>query len=283
MSAAALVATLAMGGLVGVVSGLLGIGGGVLIVPFLYLLFHNPEWSGALMDPEVRVAVAHATSLAVIIPASLSGLRTFQQFGLVEWKVVLPMGMAAAVAAVAGASVAVSIPGRALEVGFALLLLAVGVRLLVPSERERIAQREGEAGVEGVRLTRGSRGVAMSGGVVVGFLSALLGVGGGMIAIPYLLHVVGLELKKVAAASIGVIAFAAPAGALAFAFSGSGSDGVAPASLGYIFLPAAGAMLPGALLGARLGARWNRSANRRLLASLLAVLLLVTGVRLLWP
>ncbi|MGH7545677.1 MAG: TSUP family transporter, partial [Gemmatimonadota bacterium] len=73
MTLAGWLAALAVGLLAGGMSGLLGIGGGVVMVPFLYLLLAHPEWSGIAAAPGREAVLAHATSLFVIIPTSLRG------------------------------------------------------------------------------------------------------------------------------------------------------------------------------------------------------------------
>lgn len=270
MSLPALVLTLAFGVGVGVLSGLVGVGGGVLMVPFLYLLFSLASWSGAMVAPEHHAVVAHATSLFVILPTALSGLAAYRRSRLVAWELALPMSLGAVIAATVGARVAAGLPPQALKLAFGLLLLLAGGRLLI---REK-AREEGEGPLRGGFLS------AMAAGLVVGFFSALLGVGGGIVAIPILIYGMHLAIPRVAATSIGIIVFAAAAGITAYAVTGWGVPGLPSWTLGYVFLPAGLALIPGAVVGARWGAALNQRTDAGLLRNLFAVLFLLLGVRL---
>lgn len=271
MSIGAVVASVLMGGLVGVSSGLLGIGGGLVMVPFLYALMTWPEWSGLSVPLGAQAAMAHATSLAVIVPTALSGLAAFHRRGIVHWSAVLPLGAAAAISAVAGSAVAAVLPTRMLKLGFGVFLLFMAWRTL-----------------GGHRLPRSSEGVAMrwpialAGGALVGFLSALLGVGGGIVAIPILMRWAGVHVRRVAATSIGIVAMAAPAGVLGYVISGLGQEGLPTGALGYAFLPAAVAMALGAVALAPLGARLNQSLPTVHLRLVFAFAMIVVGTELVW-
>lgn len=270
MTLPALALTLAFGVLVGVLSGLVGVGGGVLMVPFLYLLFSLSGWSGALVAPEQQAVVAHATSLFVILPTALSGLGAYRKSRLVSWDLALPMALGAVVAATVGAGVAASLPPHSLKLAFGLLLVLAGVRLLLRS-RERAPD---------AAPVRRATTLAVGAGLVVGFFSALLGVGGGIVAIPILLYVMHLDIDRVAATSIGIIVFAAASGTTTYAVTGWSAPGLPSWTLGYVFLPAGLALVPGAVVGARWGALLNQRTDARVLRVLFALLFLVLGIRL---
>ncbi|TVP46900.1 MAG: sulfite exporter TauE/SafE family protein [Gemmatimonadales bacterium] len=272
---------LAVGAAAGGLSGLLGIGGGIVLVPFLYLLMANPQWSGVLVDPGQHATFAHATSLAVIAPTALSGLLAFRRHGLVDWNVVVPLGMAAAVAAAAGAQFAVHVPSDLLKVLFGALLLWVGGRMTTGTGRVRAG--ETEAGGERPPGSAALRpGAALLGGGVVGMLSALLGVGGGLVAVPILHRWARMDLHRITAASIGIVGFAAPAGVLSYAWAGQGVEGLPPGSMGFVSIPLALALIPGAVLLAPLGARLNRRLPVKTLRRLFGAFLLAMGLRLVW-
>lgn len=275
MSAVALGASLLFGVVVGVLSGLVGIGGGAAMVPFLYVLFAFPSVSGVAVAPQHEAVVAHATSLLVIIPTALSGLRTYQKSRLVDWSVVLPMAGGAVLAAVAGALVAERLPPQLLKAGFGVFLMVTGARLL---KKGRPREEEGGRGGGGRRPV-GAVASALC-GVAVGLLSALMGVGGGLVAIPLLIYVVGLELHRVAATSIGLVVFAAGSGTLTYLVAGWGTPGLPAGTLGYVFAPVALALAPGAVVGARWGAQLNQKLDAGVLKVVFAILFLAMGVRL---
>lgn len=274
MTVIAWILALLWGGVVGVASGLLGIGGGVLVVPFLYLLFES-GWSGMAAEAGIATVVAHATSLFVVLPTALSGLREYQVAGMVRWRVVLPMGIAAALAAALAARLAVGLPPELLRGLFGLLLVAVGLRMW-----PRGRSGDPEAPTPGPPRT-GTLLLVAAGGAV-GTFSALLGVGGGVVAVPLLLYLVRMDMESVAATSIGVVAFAAPAGVLSYAVSGWGLPGLPPGTVGFVHFPSALLMMPAAILMARVGARWNQRMDHRQLQYIFGILFLLMGGRLLW-
>jgi len=270
----ALALALLLGGAVGVVSGLLGIGGGILMVPFLYLLMGGSTWSGLSVPIEHQAALAHATSLAVIVPTALSGLRAFHRADAIRWGIILPLGAAAAVTALLGARVAVELSTPVLKTIFGLFIVFVGARSI---RRRGGSVSEGDSGGEPLRWW-----AALVGGGLVGFMSALLGVGGGVVAIPILIHWARLDLHRVVPASIAIIVFAAPAGVLSYVTAGWGLPELPPGSMGFVHLPSALALIPGAVLLAPVGARWNQRLPASTLRPLFGVLLLVLGIQLVW-
>jgi hypothetical protein len=272
VTAAALTAALGFGVVGGLLAGLIGIGGGVILVPFLYLVLDHGAWSGVPMPPDRVTVVAHATSLAVIVPTAVSALRSFGGAGLVPWRAVVWMGAASAAAAAATTRVAPALPGDLLRAGFAAFLVVVGVRLFRrPSPGRARATGEGAGPV-----------VVVAGGVLVGFFSALLGVGGGLVAIPLLIFAFRMDLRRVAAASMGVIAFAALAGTTGYLLARP-DEALGPGTVGYVQVPLALALAPGAVVGAHWGARWNQRMDTDRLRRLFAVVLVLLGLRLAVP
>lgn len=274
MTPAALGASLLFGVLVGVLSGLIGVGGGVIMVPWLYLLFALEDWSGVAVAPRYEAVVAHATSLLVIVPTALSGLAAYQRSRLVVWRLVVPMGLGSVAAAAVGAAYADALPPQFLKAAFGVLLLVASLRLAVRGRAWPVDAAGGGAPEPGLP-------VVLACGLAVGLLASLLGVGGGILAIPLLIHVLGVELHRVAATSIGIIVFASAAGALTYGWVGGGVVGLPDWSWGYVFLPAAGALMPGAVLGARWGARLNQHLEADALRLVFAGLFLLMGLRLL--
>jgi uncharacterized membrane protein YfcA len=271
MSLLALALTLLYGGVVGVVSGLVGVGGGIVMVPLLYVLFAHPEWSGISIPPVYHAVVAHATSLFVIVPTALAGILAYHRSKLVAWRVALPMAGAAVVAAMGGVQVAVRLQPELLKAGFGAFLFVSGLNLLIASRWEG---RGGDGGNKGLAF-------AVAGGILIGFITALLGVGGGIVAIPLLIYLVRLDVKKVAATSLGIVVFSALTAALTYALNGWGHPELPPGSAGYIFLPAGLALLPGAVLTARFGVKLNQRLNPRALKVLFGFVFLLIGLRLL--
>jgi len=114
----------------------------------------------------------------------------------------------------------------------------------------------------------------------VGIFSALMGVGGGLVAIPMLIYWIGLPLQKVAATSLAVIIFAAAAGTATYIVEGWNAAALPPGSLGYVHALAAMPLMIGSVLTVQAGARLNQTLDVRMLRRVFAVLLIVLGGRL---
>jgi len=265
-----LVATfIGVGLAVGFLAGLVGIGGGVLMVPFLYFVYDGPgpAWGWTVM-PDLAATVSHATSLFVIVPTAIVGTIAYSRQGAVAWRAALPIAAASMVGGVAGARVAVLLPGDLLKSVFGLFLIASAVQLVL------VQSNPGE------RPARQTIWLTLPTGIIVGMFSALMGVGGGLVAIPLLLYVIGLPVRKVAATSLAVIVFAATAGSLTYIVTGWAEPGLPAGSLGYVHAPAAIPLMIGSVFAVRLGTRVNQRMDVRVLQRIFAVLLFLLGARL---
>jgi uncharacterized membrane protein YfcA len=191
---------------------------------------------------------------------------------MVVWRVALPMAATAVLAAVAGVQVAVRLPPELLKAGFGGFLFVSGMNLLNSARRK-------DGGTEDVETGRRT-GLAVLGGLLIGLITSLLGVGGGIVAIPLLIYLVRLDVKKVAATSLGIVVFSAVVAAATYVVTGWGHPGLPRGSAGYVFLPAGLALLPGAVVSARFGVRLNRRLNARALKILFGLVFLVIGLRL---
>jgi uncharacterized protein len=213
----------------------------------------------------------------VIVPTSLLGTWRFHRHRLVVWRAAVPIGVAAALAAVLASRVAPMADPRLLRVGFGVLLLASAWRLL----RSRGPVPSADAPEALPRELRLSRPVTVGVGGAMGFFSALLGVGGGIVGIPLLLGVVRMDLRRVAATSMAIISVTSLAGAAAYMLSLPAATLRPGWSAGYVDLPVALVMSAGTLLSVALGASLNRRLDPRALAVVFAVLFAVVGTRLL--
>lgn len=268
MTAAALLALIIVGFAVGFLAGLVGIGGGVLIVPFLYFFYAHSAWSGVNIPPSLHATVAHATSLFIIIPTALAGTATYARNGLVAWRTVLPIALFSMLLAAIAARLATSMPPELLKVAFGTFLIFTGIQLL--TGRGSKVSGPPRANVLAAAAT----------GAMVGVFSALLGVGGGLVAIPMLMYVVRLDIRHVAATSLAIVAFAATAGTVTYMLTGAGTSGLPVGHVGYVHIAAALPMLPGAVLAARWGARLNQGMDARKLRWMFAVMFATLGANL---
>jgi uncharacterized protein len=178
----AFVATAAVGLAAGFLSGVFGVGGGILIVPGLVMALH--------MDQRL----AHGTSLAAVLPISLASLLTYATHGNVDWWLALFLALGAVVGAVIGTRLLHVIPERALGFGFALLLVATAVRMYL--DTEAAGQREVTVGVATALVALG---------LVSGILAGLLGVGGGIVLVPAMVVLFAVPPVMAKGTSLAVI------------------------------------------------------------------------------
>lgn len=270
MSLATLLALGGVGIAVGFLSGLVGIGGGVLIVPFLYFFYAHPSWSGAVVAESVLVPMAHATSLFVIVPTAAAGTFTYMRAHLVAWKAAVPIAAFSIAAAAVGATIALELPAHAISVAFGLFLVITGVQL---------AGRKPRADGRPMRLHLSVTAVT---GTVIGMVSSVLGVGGGLVAIPMLLYVVRLDVARVAATSLAVVGLAALSGAVTYIINGAGTTGRPPGSFGYVHVTAAIPLAIGAIVAVRWGAKANQRVNRKVLRWAFGIAFILLGLKLTW-
>jgi uncharacterized membrane protein YfcA len=267
MSALVLLALFAVGLLVGFAAGLIGIGGGVLIVPFLYFFYAHPAWTGFELAEALHVAVAHATSLFVIVPTAAKGTLSYSKAGLIEWRVALPVAAASIVGGVLGARAAVMLPPAALKFGFGIFLILSATQLVM---------RRGAS--DGRPVSTNLLAITIS-GLLVGVLSGVMGVGGGIIALPLLMYVLHVDVRRAAATSLAIVGFAATAGATTYALSGLDVTGRPPHSLGYIHIGAAVPILIGSFLSVKWGTVVNQRTNVRVLRYIFAAVFMALGLK----
>jgi uncharacterized membrane protein YfcA len=265
-----LLALALVGLVVGFVSGLIGIGGGVLIVPFLYFFYAHPAWSGVRMPVQLHTVVAHATSLFVIVPTAISGVRSYSKAGLVVWPAAIPIAITSVVGAIAGARLALHLPGAAVRMSFGAFLLVIGKQLLWrPPPEEGRALR--------IRLP-----FVIIIGLAVGLLSGLMGIGGGAVAAPLLIYLIRLDLKQAAATSLAIAGLAAIAAAMTYVISGWRAADMPAGSIGYVHLLAALPILAGSLMSVHAGTVVNQRLHSRTLKYIFAAFFIALGVYLIW-
>jgi len=258
-----LAAYLAVGVLAGVLAGLLGVGGGLVIVPALIWVF---TLRGFPAETVAHLAVG--TSLATIIVTSISSIRAHQRRGAIRWELVWGLAPGIVVGAWLGAAIADRLPGIWLQRVFAVFLMFVAWRMLRPSA------------VAGDRELPGVAGRFLAGGVI-GMVSAIVGIGGGTVTVPFL-HACRVGIRSAIATSAACGLPIAVAGASGFVWMGLGESGLPALSLGYVYIPAfAGIVVTSAML-APVGAKLAHTLPIEVVKRAFAVLLLVVGGRLLF-
>ncbi|MES0873080.1 sulfite exporter TauE/SafE family protein [Sinimarinibacterium thermocellulolyticum] len=254
---------LGTGAFAGVLAGLFGVGGGLIMVPALALVL---PLQGVPEDVFMQVAIG--TSLAVIAATSIASTLAHHRRGAVDWPALRHFAPGLALGALAGAFVADALSGQVLRriVGIGAILVAVQMSL----------PRHGSACTAGLRA--GSIELVCA-GAAIGLLSALVGIGGGSLSVPYL-SARGLPvLRAVGSAAAGGIPIAW-AGALGFMVAGWHAPGVPAPHLGYVSLSAFIALAAASVLCAPLGVRLAHRLPAGMLKRGFALLLLLVGARL---
>lgn len=253
---------LVFGGLAGVLAGLLGIGGGIIIVPVLAQVFIHQG-----VAPAVLMHVAIGTSLATIVVTSLSSIRAHQRHQAIDWPAVRRITPGIIGGGVVGAFVATLLAGDTLRVVFAIFMLFVALRMA-----------QGTA-VAPHRKLPGTVGMFGAGGVIGG-VSTLMGVGGGTLSVPFLTWC-NLSVRRAVATSAAIGLPIALTGTVGYVVTGWGEADLPAWSLGYVNLPALLGIVVASILAAPLGAALAHRIDPLLLKRLFAVFLVIVGIRLL--
>src|SRR2546425_12441660 len=248
-----------IGVLVGSVGTLIGAGGGFLLVPLLLLVYHLPP------------ADAVGTSLSLVFLNALSGTAAYLRQRRVDLSLGWTFATATVPGAIGGAYVARELSSDAFSLGFGRRLLVIAALLVwgkmaAPSRRARVRAIVNARGEAHLYHVDAWKGIVLS--FVVGLLSSVFGIGGGIIHVPFLIVVLGLPVHVATATSHFVLAISALVGAVTFF------------SLGHVDLRLTALIGVGILAGAQLGAHASLSASARLIRQLLAAGLTVVGVRM---
>jgi uncharacterized membrane protein YfcA len=238
----------------GYMAGLLGVGGGMLISPFLTLIL-----SARGLPADLAVKMAIATSMATIMFTSLSSVRAHHQRGAVRWDLVKSFAPGIVLGGMlASVGVFAVLKGSALAIVFALFVSFSATQMFLDKKPRPSRQLPGPAGRFGA-------------GAVIGFLSGLVGAGGGFVSVPFMVaHNVAILNAVATSAALGFpIAVANTAG---YVISGSDVSGLPTGALGYVWLPALAVIASCSVLTAPLGAGM---AHRMPIAQLKRVFALV--------
>jgi uncharacterized membrane protein YfcA len=260
-----------LGVVVGTYGTLVGVGGGFLVVPLLLIIYKLPP------------AAAAATSLVVVLLNAASGSVTYVRRGRVD----IRTGLLLAAATVPGAyfigpELAERIPERAFKIGFGIFLLVMATLLFLRPERNSAAgSAPRRRGLWRIRRTfRDGTGAAVDYefdvvlavvlSFAVGVLSSMLGIGGGIVHVPALIHLMGFPVHVATATSQFVLAFTAAAGVAKYA------------SGGHVVWPLAAGIGLGVVIGAQVGARVSHRMKGAKIIRLLVLAIVILGLRLIW-
>ena len=248
-----------LGACAGVLAGLFGVGGGIIIVPVLVFSFTLQGF-----EPSVLTHLAVGTSLATIVFTSINAIIEHHRRGAVQWPIFVWMTVGILIGAGIGAKTASLIQGPMLQkiIGVFALVVAVQMALDLRPKASR-----GIPGKPGLTLA----------GVVVGWASAIFGIGGGSLTVP-LLTWRSLPMQQAVATSSACGLPIALASAVSFMILGWHDPQLPEHSLGFVYLPALVGIAVTSMFFARHGARLAHKLSPRLLKRLFAVLLFSVGL-----
>jgi uncharacterized membrane protein YfcA len=252
----------AVGAVAGVLAGLLGIGGGLVIVPMLiYCLTRQGVPDGLIMH------MALGTSMASIMFTAVSSFYSHHKRGAVLWVIVRRIVLGILVGTFLGSCFASSMSTNFLKVFFVIFLYYVAVQMLIDRKPAPSRQLPGRAGMFGV-------------GNVIGAISSLVGIGGGTLSVPFMMWC-NVPVHQAIGTSAAIGFPIAVAGAVGYIWNGLHAENLPIYSLGYVYLPALLGIACTSVLTAPLGARLAHRLPVPKLKRVFAVLLLAVGTRML--
>ena len=251
-----------VGAFVGVLAGLLGVGGGLVIVPILVFSF---TYQG--VSSEIIMHLALGTSLASIIFTSVSSFMAHHRRGAVQWSIVRRIVVGILTGTFLGSCFASLLSTDILKIFFVIFLYFVAYQFLTNKKPKPSRDLPGIPGMFGV-------------GNVIGFISSLVGIGGGAVSVPYMVWS-NVPVHRAIGTSAAIGLPIAISGTVGFLFNGWGHAQLPSYSIGFIYLPALIGIAAVSILTAPLGARLAHSLPVDKLKKIFALLLIVVGTRML--
>lgn len=255
---------LATGVVAGLVAGMLGVGGGIVIVPVMYNVL------AAMNVPEnLRMHVAVGTSLVTIIPTSISSLRAHNKKGAVDWPLLKRWIAPMLVGVLVGSVLAGVARGQTLTLIFGVVALPVAAQLAFAKELWRLADHL-PGGVGGALVPFG-----------IGGASTMMGIGGGTVGVPAM-TLCGVPIHRAVGTASAFGAIISVPGAIGAAIAGWGVAGLPPYSLGYANLMGFLLIAPAAFFAAPAGAAIAHMVDKNRLRKMFALFVAITAAKMLW-
>ncbi len=254
---------LALGAVAGVLAGLLGIGGGLVIVPMLTFMF-----TAQGLPNQHILHLALGTSLTSIIFTSISSMRAHHDKGAVIWPVVLRITPGIIFGTLFGSWIAAGLSTNALKIVFAVFLFYVGTQMLLGIKPKAARSVPGAAGIFGA-------------GSVIGIFSSLVGIGGGTMSVPFLVWC-NTAMHKAIGTSAAIGFPIAVAGAAGYMLNGLGVENLPSGTIGYVHLTALFGIVMASVCTAPLGATLAHKLPVPKLKKIFAGLLYFLAFRMLW-
>lgn len=252
---------MAVGLIAGVLAGLLGVGGGLVIVPMLVFCFAKQD-----INPDLIMHIALGTSLASIMFTSISSFVSHHRRGAVDWSIVKKIIPGILLGTFFGTIVASRLPTGFLKAFFCIFLYSVATQMIINKKPE--ASRE----------IPGRLGMFTTGGII-GVISSLVGIGGGSLSVPFMLWC-NVAAHRAIGTSAAIGFPIAVAGAFGYIINNLNAADLPPYSLGYVYLPALGFIIFFSVMTAPLGARLAHALPVDKLKKLFAFFLYIVATKM---
>ena len=247
---------------VGFMAGLFGIGGGLIMVPVLFYVF-----SFVGIERTFVMHLAVGTSFSIIIPNSIISTITHMKFKAVDFSIVKTFGVFVVIGVVLGTIFAVSLKTSSLILFFSIMTMLFAIYFLIEKEKTDSVQR---------KINLIYRVIC---GFLSGFLSAPMGIGGGVFNTP-IFKMFGYPINIAIGSSAAIGFLIALIGAIGFAVSGSYFNINVPLSLGFVNVPAFLIFVPITTFMAKIGAETVHKVDKRLIGKLFGIYLFIVACRL---
>ena len=246
----------------GFIAGLLGVGGGIIMVPALYYAFTVLDF-----DLVTRMHLSVGTSLAIIIPTSIISTKTHMEYNAVEFKMVKSFGIFILLGVIAGTFFAVSLQTPALVLFFSIFAFLVGLFFIFLREKLVDNPKQIPDVIKSIS------------GMLIGFVSVPLGIGGGSLMVPFM-RTFGYDIRKSIGTAAAVGFLIAVTGTITMITGGKIIDNInTPFSIGYINILGFFVFVPVTMVMARLGAKTVYRINKKLLSKIFGSFLLIVSIR----
>ena len=247
---------------VGFMAGFFGIGGGLIMVPIFFYIF-----SFVGIEQAFIMHLAIGTSFSIIIPTSIISTMTHMKFKAVDYTIVKTFGVFVAIGVVLGTIFAVSLKTSSLVLFFSIMTMLFAIYFLMAKEKINPTPRD-------IKLI-----YRVICGFLSGFLSAPMGIAGGVINTP-ILKMFGYQIKVAIGSSAAVGFLIALIGAIGFAVSGSYLNINVPLSLGFVNIPAFLIFVPITMFMAKIGAKTVHKFDKRFIGKLFGIYLFIISCKL---
>ena len=246
----------------GFMAGLLGVGGGIIIVPALYYAFTVLDF-----DIATRMHLSVGTSLATIIPTSIISTKTHMEYDAVDFKLIKSFGIFILFGVIGGTFLAVNLKTPAFVLFFSIMAFIVGLFFIF--FREQLLKNP-------KMISDSAKNIS---GIIIGFISVLLGIGGGSLMVPFM-RTFGYDIRRSIGTAAGVGFLIAVFGTITMISGGKIVDNInTPYSFGYVNLLGFLVFVPVTMIMARVGAKAVYKIDKNILSKIFGIFLIIVSIR----